>query len=368
VTRDSSRRLIWGSLALIAASGIVIVAAMWQGGRTPTVAPGLTHKLDVPAAKSPATVSSLPQRPAGASSEGSSAAVKAPPLAHTDLPRFDIVRVDPEGHAVLAGRAPPRSEVTVYDGDHELGRVTADDGGDWVLVPDFPLPPGRSQLTLRATTKNGVVIRSDGVVAMLVPERATKPASDSEVQKKSDTTAATPNAEAPIAVLLPKEGPAAGLQLPPLTGTGEERLAMDIIEYGTQGDVIFEGRAAPGVQIGAYLDNRKVGGATADAEGKWRIVTTENVPPGRYRLRLESHNEAGKRVAQLTMPFARAAVPEQIAGDLVVVQPGNSLWRIARRSYGHGRRYLEIYHANHKQISNPKLIFPGQLLQVPSRS
>jgi nucleoid-associated protein YgaU len=334
VTRDSSRRLIWGSLALIAASGIVIVAAIWQSGRPPTVAPGLTQKLDVPATKPPTTVSPMPQRQAAASSQASSAAAKAaPPLAQTDVPHFDIVRVDPEGHAVFAGRAPPRSKVTVYDGDHELGRVTADDGGDWALVPEFPLPPGKSQLTLRATTKNGAVTRSDSVVAMLVPERTTKPASESEVRAKSATTAATLKAEAPIAVLVPKEG-----------------------------------RAAPGVQIGAYLDNRKVGGATADAEGKWRIVTKENVPAGRYRLKLESRNEAGKRVAQLTMPFERAAVPQQMPGDLVIVQPGSSLWRIARRSYGRGHRYLEIYHANRNQISNPRLIFPGQLLQIPTKS
>ncbi len=368
MTRDLSRRLIWGSLALIAASGIVIIAAIWQSGRTPTAAPVLTEKLDVPAAKTPTTVSPVLQRQAAASSQASAAVAKAPPPAQTDVPRFDIVRVDPEGHAVLAGRAPPKSEVTVYDGDHEVGRVTADDGGDWALVPDFPLPPGKSQLTLRATTKNGAVTRSDGVVAMLVPEPATKPTSDSELQAKPATTAATLKAEAPIAVLVPREGPAAGLQLPPLAGTGEGRLAMDIIEYGTQGAVIFEGRAAPGVQIGAYLDNRKVGGAAADAEGKWRIVTKENVPAGRYRLKLELRNEAGKRVAQLTMPFERAAVPEQIPGDLVIVQPGNSLWRIARRSYGRGRRYLEIYHANHRQISNPRLIFPGQLLQIPTKS
>jgi nucleoid-associated protein YgaU len=367
VTRDSSRKLIWGSLALIAAAGIVSIAAMWQSGRVLTMAPPLTQKLDVSAAKTPATASPTPQTPAVASKAAPPAAKTSPAPAQTDVPRFDIVRVDPEGHAVLAGRASPGSEVAVYNGDHELGHAAADNNGDWVLVPDFPLAPGQSQLTLRATTKSGTVTRSDGVVAMLVPERP-KPAVPSEVQTKSTAAAATVPAETPIAVLVPREGSAAGLQLPPLAGTGDERLSMDIIEYGTQGDVIFEGRAAPGMQIGAYIDNRKVGTATADAEGRWRIVTDENVPAGRYRLKLESRNDAGKRVARLTMPFERAAVPEQIPGDLVVVQPGNSLWRIARRSYGHGRRYVEIYHANRHQISNPRLIFPGQLLQVPSKS
>ncbi len=365
--RDSSRKLIWGSLALIAAIGIVIIAALWESGRTPTLAPTLMRQPDMSTAGTPATFSPMPQKPAAAPSQASSAAATAAaPLAQTEVPRFDIVRVDPQGHAVLAGRAPPGSEVTVFDGDHELGRAAATNDGEWVLVPDAPLPPGESQLTLRATTKSGTVIRSDGVVAMLVPERAATPASG--VQTKSAAAAATLKAEAPIAVLVPKEGSAAGLQLPPLSGNGDERLSMDIIEYGAEGVVIFQGRAAPGMQIGAYLGNRKVGAATADAEGKWRIVTEEDVPAGRYRLKLESRNDAGKRVAQLMIPFERAAVPEQMAGDLVVVQPGNSLWRIARHSYGNGRRYVEIYHANRHQISNPRLIYPGQLLQVPGKS
>jgi len=325
VTRDSSRKLIWGGTGLIAAAGIVAAAATWHSGRTP--APR--------------------QRPDGPAAKTS----PAPSHAQTEAPSFDVVRVDPEGHAVLAGRAPPQSEVTVLNGDREIGRTAAGDDGDWMLVPDLPLPPGKSQLTLRSTTKSGTMTRSDGVVAMLVPERA----------------AATPKREAPIAVLVPKEGAAAGLQLPPL-GKGDRQLSLDIIEYGTHGDVIFAGRAAPGAQIGAYLNGRKMGDATAGPDGKWHIVTGDKVPPGRYRLKLESRNEAGKRVAQLAMSFERAAVPEQIPGGHVIVQPGNSLWRIARRSYGDGRRYVEIYEANHGQIGNPQLIFPGQLLEVPSKS
>ena len=324
MTRDSSHKLIWGSLVLIAAAAVVAVGA-WQSGRMPAPAP--RQDRDVSPAKA-------------------AAAAKA------EAPRFDVVRVDPQGHAVLAGHASPRSEVTVLNGDHEIGRVAAGDEGDWLLVPDVPLPPGESRLTLRATAKNGATTRSDGVVAMMVPERK----------------AAMPEAEAPIAVLVPKAGAATGLQLPPLTGKGREQLSLDIIEYGTEGDVIFAGRAAPGARIGAYLGGRKAGAATADRAGKWRIVTGGDVPAGRYRLKLESRNDAGKQLAQLTMSFERAAVPEQIPSGRVIVQPGNSLWRIARRSYGNGGRYVEIYHANQARISNPELIFPGQILHVPSKS
>ena len=49
----------------------------------------------------------------------------------------------------------------------------------------------------------------------------------------------------------------------------------------------------------------------------------------------------------------------------MIVQPGNSLWRIARRVYGSGFQYTVIYAANAGQIRDPDLIFPGQIFVLP---
>jgi len=53
------------------------------------------------------------------------------------------------------------------------------------------------------------------------------------------------------------------------------------------------------------------------------------------------------------------------AGQSIVVQPGASLWRIARRTYGDGIRFSLIYEANQTQIRDPDLIYPGQIFTVP---
>lgn len=373
MTRDSSRKLLWGGVAVAVVAVLVAIAVIWQNNRTSSPVPTVARKVESPPAATPSApkpVATSPQpTPVPPPKQATPAKTATNAIQQGEMPRFDIVRVDPSGHAVLAGRAAPGSEVTVFDAGKEIGHVTADKDGNWVLIPDQPLPIGQSQLTLSAKAKDGTVMRSDGVVAMLVPERGTTPAPSAVSGSQEVTAASVPTkAEAPIAVLVPKEGPATALQLPPLKGQGDDRLSMDIIEYGTKGDVILEGRAAPGARIDAFLDNTKIGTAIADGDGKWRIVTSETVPPARYRLKLESHNRAGKEVAQLAMPFERATLPEQLPDDLVIVQPGNSLWRIARRSYGRGRRYVEIYHANRNQISNPQLIYPGQLLQLPGKS
>ena len=49
----------------------------------------------------------------------------------------------------------------------------------------------------------------------------------------------------------------------------------------------------------------------------------------------------------------------------MVVQPGASLWRIARSNYGKGTRFTVIYQANKEQIRDPDLIYPGQIFTLP---
>lgn len=48
-----------------------------------------------------------------------------------------------------------------------------------------------------------------------------------------------------------------------------------------------------------------------------------------------------------------------------LVVKGDSLWSIAQKQLGDGRRYLEIYKLNQSLISNPSLIFIGQELVLP---
>ena len=66
------------------------------------------------------------------------------------------------------------------------------------------------------------------------------------------------------------------------------------------------------------------------------------------------------------MPFKKTIPVANISvGDVVLVQPGNSLWRLARRTYGSGLRYTDIYDANRDQIRDPNLIYPGQVFVLP---
>ena len=48
------------------------------------------------------------------------------------------------------------------------------------------------------------------------------------------------------------------------------------------------------------------------------------------------------------------------------VVAGDSLSKIARREYGDESKWPRIYEANRGTISNPDLIHPGQVLNLPS--
>ena len=48
------------------------------------------------------------------------------------------------------------------------------------------------------------------------------------------------------------------------------------------------------------------------------------------------------------------------------VKSGDCLWNIAKKYLGDGSRYTEIYNLNKDKIKNPNLIYPNQILTLPS--
>lgn len=47
------------------------------------------------------------------------------------------------------------------------------------------------------------------------------------------------------------------------------------------------------------------------------------------------------------------------------VKKGDTLWGIAKKYLGNGAKYTQIYNANKSKISNPNLIYVGQVLTIP---
>lgn len=299
---------------------------------------------------------SVPAQPPPPAAEQPAAAVP---------PSFDVVRVNPSGGAVFAGRAEPGSEVTVLMDGRPVGTAAGNAAGEWVLVLDQAIPPGSHEFALRAS-RQGVVLSSEDVVMMMVP-------------KAKEDVAGRPAAETgeALALMVPREGE--GLTVlqaptgesatgePPSIPTGGRPLSVVSVEYDARGRIAVGGRAEPGARVQVYLDNELVGAASGEASGRWRVSPDRSVAEGEHRIRVDRVDAEGKVLDRVETPFARAATVAMQEGErLVVVQPGTSLWRIAWISYGEGPRYAVIYAANQQQIADPDMIFPGQVFLVPA--
>ncbi len=291
--------------------------------------------------------------PAGQAADepGNAPAVEAA-TAQALVPSFDIVRVDGAGNVVIAGRAIPACTIVVREGDVEVGRVNADRSGEWVLVPAKPLAAGERELRLFAECEGANPVEADRVIALSVPERAGK--------------GGPPTRSVAVAVARDGSGEAEVLQRPNPQIEGGPT-AIGGIDYDDNGNTTSSGIAAPNSTVRLYLDNRLVGETRAGSGGQWSITLDEKVAPGSYNLRVDQVGPDGRVFARSEIPFVRGEpltdLPE---GRIVIIQPGDHLWKLARQRYGSGFQYTLIYDANKEQIRNPDLIYPGQIFTLPT--
>lgn len=101
----------------------------------------------------------------------------------------------------------------------------------------------------------------------------------------------------------------------------------------------------------------------AGEEGDKYISLTlmEYKAPGR---RYRAVADATTTIKQEETPLAQTN-PAVTDNKTYTVKSGDTLWGIAKTFYGNGGQYTKIASAN-SGISNPNLIYPGQVLSIPS--
>ncbi len=279
-------------------------------------------------------------------------------------PTFDVVRVNPEGDTVIAGRAEPGSTVVILEGDADIGQAVADERGEWVFVPEAPLEPGSRRLSLETRIEGQPAVPSESDVVLVVPE----PGKDIAGRPAAGDSGV-------LALKVPRgaDGPSSVLQTPAESEKAGP-LSIDAVDHEAAKDVTISGRSVPGSSVRVYLDDALLGEAVADAGGQWSLSPGFLSPgpapaSGDHTLRVDQVAEGGKVIARVAVPFEPrtrpgGAVPE----GAVTIEPGQNLWRIARGRYGAGNAYTVIYEANSDRIKNPDLIYPGQVFTLPPRN
>jgi len=283
-------------------------------------------------------------------------AAKQPQTMKLEPPTFDVVRVNPNGNTVIAGRAMPDSMVINLDNGVEFGRIKADDRGEWVFVPEKPLAPGTHTLRLKMLAGSAAPVMSVEDVVIIVPEAG------------KDIAGRSGDGHI-LALKMNPDGSSTVLQKP--GGASSTKLSVDSVDYNDDGRLSVSGSSHPNAMVQIYLDNKLIGHARAgddkgQGHGIWTMNPDDPVKPGLYTLRADQIGTDGKVIHRVEFPFSRAEPTAEIVDDnTIIVQPGNSLWRLARSSYGKGNRYTVIFEANQDQITDPDLIYPGQVFKLP---
>jgi nucleoid-associated protein YgaU len=304
----------------------------------------------------------------------------------TILPQLviDVARIGPDGSAVIAGTAPPETEIRLLDGVQPLTKTLSNSKGEWVAVPDTLLRPGNHLIIAEMTDENGQIIRAErGILIELADKEGQKPlvalvpmtddaateilsapetldlADANELNKENTGETKAVNAE----VLAQKEITAI-LVMPPEIATGT-------LSWSDNNQLRIKGRSNGGVSVsGSFAGNtfRDIAfKEDGDEAGNWSaLVSVPDLKKGRALIETNLLDLDGSIVLTSQVELDLAQLEIGLDGsEMVIIRKGDMLWRIAYRTYGSGIRYLDIVKRNARQIHDPDLIYPAQIFALP---
>jgi len=381
-------------VALVAATAIALVFGIQFIRHEPAVEAKAATATSAPtklASNAPDQAPSALAAVQAAAKAVTSALALSPPLPDRadGVPAFDVARIEPTGDAVVAGRAAPGAVVELLRNGELHDRAIADQSGHFVMVTPR-LPAGTYDLTLRSKAPDGSEATSKQSVAVALDS--------------------SPN-EKPVVALMTPDKPSVVLSKPAAAKPVAGMVAIETVEMEPSGQFHVTGRARPGADVRLYLNDSLIASVTAGPDERFAVTIKEGISPGSYRVRLDELAANSSTIrARAEVPFnvpdtvvtastaspsmmapkppdtgapqqtklaaATPIVPPGEASPSAVIVPkiatttvsaGDSLWRISRLTYGAGTRYAVVYKANREQIRNPNVIYPGQVLVLPTR-
>jgi nucleoid-associated protein YgaU len=234
-------------------------------------------------------------------------------------PSFDLVRVEKDGSALVAGAAMPEATLSLRVTGEEIVTVPADGQGNFVAM--FNLAPSVAPrvLSLVMITPDGAEVAAEGSVVIAptvapvavaaVPEE--EPREDAMAEAGTPEVVPEPEAEvasaAPAALLVTDEGAKVLQSAEAMPPELVANVTIDTITYTPEGAVQLAGRGTPERVVRLYLDNAPLSEATISATGDW-AVTLPEVAAGVYTLRADQVDAAGAVTSRFETPFKRETV------------------------------------------------------------
>lgn len=256
----------------------------------------------------------------------------------TSVPMFDIVRIEPGGTIVVAGRWIPEQSVSIVINGEIVATERTDINGEFVYSPTRAFDAGNYTISLIGVEKDA---KSEENVFIYISPRGY---------------------ENSVSLLMDKDGSTL-LQAPTLLTDGD--LVVSKIDYLDTGRIVITGDALPRLRVSLSLDGKYLGFARVSDHKHFGLgADVGQLKTGQeYQLAVRLHDGDGRTIAQVNHTFT---MPEMTGDDdtYYTVRRGDCLWIIARNFLRRGVLFSII--ADRNNIENPDLIFPNQNLQIPT--
>ncbi len=259
------------------------------------------------------------------------------PVQESEKPMFDIVRIEPSGNVVVAGRWIANKNISIAIDGKIVATERTDQNGEFVYAPTRAFEPGNYTISLIG---NEPETKSEENVFIYVSDRGY---------------------ENSISLLMTKDGSTL-LQTPTMLVNGD--LNISKIDYLDTGRIVVTGDALPRLRVSLSLNDKDLGFAKVSDHKHFGLgADVGQLETGKkYTLTVRLHDGDGRTIAQFGHTFV---MPEMTGDDdtYYTVRQGDCLWIIARNFLRRGVLFSII--AERNNISNPDLIFPKQVLQIP---
>ena len=282
--------------------------------------------------------------------------------------KVDILRVDESGITIIAGSADPSTTVEAKINNQTIGKSEVNKDGEFVITGEVSSSDQPQELkiitieekeekTKKIVSKEPLENEEDWVYetkSFIILPGLIKNNNENEMQKERLDDVRIFEVQQ-TDILLKEE----------FKNINVEQLTLDRIKYSENGTAILYGRARTDMNVMVYLNNEFKMKTIPGKDGSWE-VDLGIIPPGIYKLRIDETTINGDVKFRIETPFKQETkeLLDKMFTKAITVQPGNSLWRIARRIYGKGIMYLDIYNKNSHLIKDPDLIYPGQIFSL----
>jgi nucleoid-associated protein YgaU len=228
-----------------------------------------------------------------------------------------VVRVEPTGDSVIAGRGAPGATVEMLRDGQVHGRSVADQSGLFALVPP-PLPPGSHEITLQTIAPDGTRRRSrESVTVAIAPGRNTPPLVALTAPDKPTVVLSNPEAPEQRSAQVRPAGPQQQAGPPPVPQQAGPRPSAKIVSVEAEegGRLFVSGEAAPGATVRLYLNETMIAPGGVGSDGRVSFAIGRGVRPGDYRVRIDDVDPVSGAVK------SRAEVAFNVPAPLAVPLP-----------------------------------------------